>query len=109
MKFQHEESESMEKDDRRKADFHGIVDDVKARVRDMKDRGPRAGLQGVVEDVTRRVKTLVASVTGRGDDRVRVGETKAAAEQRVARESGEADTARADAAKQATKQRAKKA
>ena len=95
----------MEKDDRRKADFHGIVEDVKARVRDMKDRG---GLQGFVEDVTRRVKALVASVTGR-DERVRVGETKAAADQRVARESGKADTARAGAAKQATKQRAKKA
>ena len=95
----------MEKDDRRKTDFHGIVEDVKARVRDMKDRG---GLQSFVEDVTRRVKALVASVTGR-DERVRVGETKAAADQRVARESGKADTARAGAAKQATKQRAKKA
>jgi hypothetical protein len=99
----------MERDDRRKADFHGIVDDVKTRVRDMKDRGPRAGFQGVVEDVARRLKGLVATVTGSRDDRVRVGETKAAADQRLARESGKADTARAGAAKQATKQRAKKA
>jgi hypothetical protein len=98
----------MDKDDRRKDGFHGIVDDVKTRVSAVKDRGARAGLQGVVEDVTRWVKTLVDSVTGR-DDRVRVGETKAAADQRVARESGNADAARAEAAKQATKQRAKKA
>jgi hypothetical protein len=99
----------MEKDDGLKARLEGIVDDVKARVREVKDRGLRAGLQGMVEDVTRRVKAVVASVTGGRDDRVRVGETKAAADQRVARESGKADAARAGAAKQATKQQATKA
>jgi hypothetical protein len=97
----------MDKADRRKDGFHGIVDDVKARVSAVKDRGARAGVQGVVEDVTRWVKTVVDTVTGR-DDRVRAGETKAAADQRVARESGKADAARAEAAKQATKQRATK-
>jgi hypothetical protein len=99
----------MAKDSELKAELQGLVDDVKTRVREAKDRGARAGFQGMVEDVTRRVKAVVASVTGRRDDRVRVGETKAAADQREARESGKADTARAGAAKQATKQRATKA
>jgi hypothetical protein len=38
-----------------------------------------------------------------------VGETKAAAKERAARESGQTDVARASAAEQATKQRGRKA
>jgi hypothetical protein len=90
--------------------LQGLIDDVKGRVREVKDRGPRAGVQGLVEDMTGRVKSVIGRVTGRReDDVVRIGETKAAADERAARETGKTDLARASAATKATKQRAKKA
>jgi hypothetical protein len=96
--------------DRLKADLRGLADDFKRRVRDAKERGTRAGVQGLVEDMQRRVKAVIDHVTGRRQvEPPRVGETKQAADQRAARESGKADAARAGAAKQAAKQRAKKA
>jgi hypothetical protein len=93
-----------------KADLRGIADDVKRRVRDARERGASAGVQGLVEDMQRRVKAVIDRVTGRRDEEApRVGETIQAADQRAARESGKTDVARAGAAKQAAKQRAKKA
>jgi hypothetical protein len=100
----------MAKDSGLKAGLQGIVDDVKGRVREARDRGPRAGVEGLVNDVTGRVKAVIDRVTGRRDDGAsRVAETKAAADERAARESGQTDVARASAAEQATKQRVKKA
>jgi hypothetical protein len=70
-----------------------------------KDRRPKAGFQGVLEDVKGRVEEVIGRVTGRRGDSARAGETKQVAEQRLARETGNADAARASAAKQAAAQR----
>jgi hypothetical protein len=100
----------MEKDSGLRTGLQGVVDDVKGRVREVRERGPRAGVQGLVDDITGRVKSVIDRVARRRDeDATRIGETKEAADQRVARESGKPLVARASAAKQATKQRAKKA
>jgi hypothetical protein len=90
--------------------LQGLVDEVKGRIREVKERGPRAGVQGLVEDMTGRVNSVIGRVTGRhDDDGARIGETKAAADERAARESGKTEVARASAATKATKQRAKRA
>jgi hypothetical protein len=89
--------------------LQGLVDEVKGRIREVKERGPRAGVQGLVEDMTGRVNSVIGRVTGRHDDGARIGETKAAADERAARESGKTEVARASAATKATKQRAKRA
>lgn len=100
----------MEKDSGLRAGFQGLVDDVRGRVREAKERGPRVGVEGLVQDMSGRIKAVIDRVTGRRDeDATRIGETKEAADQRAARESGKSDVARSSAAKQAAKQRAKKA
>jgi hypothetical protein len=95
----------MERDRRLKPGLQGIVEDVKRRVKEVKDSGPKAGLQSVVKDVKGRAEEVIGWVTGRREDAARAGETKQAAEQRLARETGNADAARTSAAKQAAEQR----
>jgi hypothetical protein len=95
----------MERDRRLKAGLQSIVEDVKGRVKEVKDSGPKAGLQSIVRDVKGRADEVISWVTGRREDAAGAGETKHAAEQRLARETGNADAARKSAAKQAAEQR----